>query len=309
MEKLLNNRGLLISKREEIQRKIRDIGSLPAKSQKNFKTPNSELVIKLHQTKQKLKDYSDVNKKALDQYVHFQEQREALKAKKEELDVSEKAIYDLIGALDQKKDEAIERTFKMVAKYFSEVFLELTGEGTAQLVMERKVRDKEPEAEEGSQKTKMKYYKGVDIKVSFTTSGKQQRMHQLSGGQQSLVALALIFAIQRCDPAPFYVFDEIDSALDDTHRLAVAKMIVQQSKNIQFIITTHRPEIVLYAHKHYLIEYKNKVSNIVSCSKDEALALLDTEDAEEIEAQYEKKREEADVIEAEGEMPEFDKDE
>jgi len=195
----------------------------------------------------------------------------------------------------------------MVAKYFSEVFLELTGEGTAQLVMERKVRDKEPEAEEGSQKTKMKNYKGVDIKVSFTTSGKQQRMHQLSGGQQSLVALALIFAIQRCDPAPFYVFDEIDSALDDTHRLAVAKMIVQQSKNIQFIITTHRPEIVLYAHKHYLIEYKNKVSNIVSCSKEEAVALL--EDAGEIEGQFEKTREEAEVIEAEGEMPEFEKDE
>jgi structural maintenance of chromosome 3 (chondroitin sulfate proteoglycan 6) len=47
-------------------------------------------------------------------------------------------------------------------------------------------------------------------------------MQQLSGGQKSLVALAFIFAIQKCDPAPFYLFDEIDQALDPQHRKAVA---------------------------------------------------------------------------------------
>jgi structural maintenance of chromosome 3 (chondroitin sulfate proteoglycan 6) len=128
--------------------------------------------------------------------------------------------------------------------------------------------------------TAVPLYTGVDIKVSFTRSGKPQRVHQLSGGQQSLVALALIFAIQRCDPAPFYVFDEIDSALDDTYRLAIAEMIRAQSDNnkIQFIITTHRPEMVNHAHKHYLIEYKNKVSNVVSCSQADALQLLEGEE-------------------------------
>ena len=46
-------------------------------------------------------------------------------------------------------------------------------------------------------------------------------MKQLSGGQKTLVALALIFAIQRCDPAPFYLFDEIDAALDPQYRQAI----------------------------------------------------------------------------------------
>ena len=53
-------------------------------------------------------------------------------------------------------------------------------------------------------------------------------MKQLSGGQKTLVALALIFAIQRCDPAPFYLFDEIDAALDPLHRTAVAQMLKKQ---------------------------------------------------------------------------------
>jgi len=63
--------------------------------------------------------------------------------------------------------------------------------------------------------------------VSFTATGgkaEMKDMQQLSGGQKSLVALTLIFAIQKCDPAPFYLFDEIDQALDAQHRKAVAGM-------------------------------------------------------------------------------------
>lgn len=67
-----------------------------------------------------------------------------------------------------------------------------------------------------------------------------REMNQLSGGQKSLVALALIFAIQKCDPAPFYLFDEIDQALDAQHRKAVADMIHELSSDAQFITTTFR---------------------------------------------------------------------
>ena len=59
--------------------------------------------------------------------------------------------------------------------------------------------------------------------VSFSGQKTEMRdLQQLSGGQKSLVALTLIFAIQKCDPAPFYLFDEIDQALDSSHRKAVA---------------------------------------------------------------------------------------
>lgn len=61
------------------------------------------------------------------------------------------------------------------------------------------------------------------MRVSFSGAGQQYQMSQLSGGQKALVALALIFAIQRCDPAPFYLFDEIDQALDANYRAGVAR--------------------------------------------------------------------------------------
>jgi hypothetical protein len=74
-------------------------------------------------------------------------------------------------------------------------------------------------------------YAGVSIKVQFPGSGVATTMAQLSGGQKTMVALCLIFAIQRCDPAPFYIFDEIDAALDATHRSALAKMIERQTRD------------------------------------------------------------------------------
>ena len=65
-------------------------------------------------------------------------------------------------------------------------------------------------------------------------------LQQLSGGQKSLVALALIFAIQRCDPGPFYLFDEVDQALDPAYRSAVARAIYEASRHAQYITTTFR---------------------------------------------------------------------
>lgn len=71
--------------------------------------------------------------------------------------------------------------------------------------------------------------------MSFTgKQGEMREMQQLSGGQKSLVALALIFAIQKCDPAPFYLFDEIDQALDAQHRKAVSGKVLVYT-NIQRI--------------------------------------------------------------------------
>ncbi|KAG4303276.1 hypothetical protein PCK1_000614 [Pneumocystis canis] len=99
---------------------------------------------------------------------------------------------------------------------------------------------------------------------------------ELSGGQKSLCALALIFAIQRCDPAPFYLLDEVDAALDAQYRTAVATMLHEMSNAGQFICTTFRPEMIQTGDKFYGIVFKNKVSSIQSIEKKEALEFIES---------------------------------
>merc|ERR1712083_320878 len=86
----------------------------------------------LERANQELKKYSHVNKKALDQYISFSEQKEKLMKRKEELDRGNQKIMDLMEVLEQRKYEAILFTFKQVSKYFQEVFQKLVpgGRGT-----------------------------------------------------------------------------------------------------------------------------------------------------------------------------------
>lgn len=179
---------------------------------------------RLHKVNEALKKYSHVNKKAFEQYNNFTKQRDTLMKRREELDSSQVSIEELIQVLDQRKDEAIERTFRQVSKDFAEIFEKLVPAGRGRLVIQRKVdRNMDPEDEgsgedgegEGRKGGGVENYTGVGISVSFNSRhDEQQRIQQLSGGQKSLCALALIFAIQQCDPAPFYLFDEVDANLD-----------------------------------------------------------------------------------------------
>lgn len=86
--------------------------------------------------------------------------------------------------------------------------------------------------------------------MSFSRGHEGVNLKSLSGGQKTLVALALIFAIQRSDPAPFYLFDEIDAALDPQYRTTVAKLLRAQADDernpAMFIITTFHPQVWPY---------------------------------------------------------------
>ena len=311
-----------------------------------------QLLRDLEELNRQLLDFQHVNKKALDQYIALTEQRDDLLERKSELDNSRTSILQLIDHLDQKKDEAIERTFKQIAQHFSAVFSELVEGGKGTLVIQtRRVEDeteeearerrerereeeeirrarsrsgrngggggrrgrsskaaeaKEEEEEEEKKESTPSHsnppltslsYTGIGIKVSFT--GTAAATHQLSGGQESVVALSLIFAIQRCDPSPFYLFDEIDSALDPVHRAAVAAMIekqktggqsaeedggedgVQPGTGAQFLTTTFSSEMIEVADQCYGVVFQNKVSKVRLIEKEEALELVRMEERRE----------------------------
>nr|XP_027211225.1 structural maintenance of chromosomes protein 3-like isoform X2 [Penaeus vannamei] len=268
LEKMASKQNLLHQKIDECTKKIRDLGSLPSDAFDKYQNlATKQLFKKLETANTELKKYSHVNKKALDQFISFSEQKEKLVSRKEELDRGYDKIKELMSVLEHRKYEAIQFTFKQVSKYFSEVFKKLAPQGHAQLVMKS---DQDEESEQEEQGT-VDNFTGVGIRVSFTGRNAEMReMNQLSGGQKSLVALALIFAIQKCDPAPFYLFDEIDQALDAQHRKAVADMIHELSKDAQFITTTFRPELLEHANKFYGVKFRNKVSHVECVSREEA---------------------------------------
>ena len=157
------------------------------------------------------------------------------------------------------------RTFRGVAKHFREVFEALVPGGKGALVMQKRAAGEDAEdgggGEDGGAAEK---YSGVKVKVSFAAGTETQSMALLSGGQRTLVSLALIFAIQRCDPAPFYLFDEIDAALDPAYRASVAKMLRSQADDArapsQFIVTTFHPQLVGEADKVYGVSHTNRIS-------------------------------------------------
>lgn len=93
----------------------------------------------LHKVQDGLKKFAHVNKKAFEQYNNFTKQRDQLLKRREDLDKSAGSIEELVEVLDQRKDEAIERTFKQVSKNFSEVFEKLVPAGRGRLVMQKSV--------------------------------------------------------------------------------------------------------------------------------------------------------------------------
>ncbi|ETM43808.1 hypothetical protein L914_10860 [Phytophthora nicotianae] len=280
-EKILSKHRRLVKKREDATRDIRELGTLPISELEKFKTlPYSDVIKQFKHRNEKLKKYNHVNKKALDQFMSFNEQRTTLLERKQEIDDAYNSIKDLIDVLDKRKDEAIFRTFKGVAGYFSEVFRELvpTGEGKMILVGADTSQNGTANGGDASVESNVDTYSGVQIKVNFRGEGDSYLMQQLSGGQKALVALAFIFAIQRVDPAPFYLFDEIDQALDSTHRAAVATLIHRQAHSkdnpAQFITSTFRPELVNIADKFYGIGHQNKISNVYPMTKEESLDFI-----------------------------------
>ncbi|GAA5798475.1 hypothetical protein HPULCUR_003879 [Helicostylum pulchrum] len=276
LEENLLKRSLLSQKKEECNANIRDLGVLPDEAFEKYNNQRVEkLLRRLHRANEKLKKFNHVNKKAFEQYGRFTKQRDQLTTRKSELDKSSESISNLIDSLDRRKNEAIERTFHDVANHFSQVFEALVPAGKGGLFMKSDVQDMEIDG--GS----VDRYSGISIQVSFNSkSDEGMTMQQLSGGQKSLVALALIFAIQRCDPAPFYLFDEIDANLDAQYRTAVAEMIHKLSDSAQFITTTFRSELLANADKFYGVTFQGKVSRIHAITKENALGFIEKEQAQ-----------------------------
>jgi chromosome segregation protein len=145
--------------------------------------------------------------------------------------------------------ETFTERFKDIMEMFNKVFKELFGGGKATLSLV----DEDDILESG-------------IIINAQPPGKKlQNMMQLSGGEKSLTAIALLFAIQSLKPSPFCLLDEIEAALDDSNVKRFAKYLDRLSKDTQFIVITHRRGTMESADILYGITMQEKgVSTLVS---------------------------------------------
>ena len=142
-----------------------------------------------------------------------------------------------------------QKTFRKVNDEFKEIFKKLFGGGTAELVIE----DEENLTESG-----------IDIEATLPGKRKQE-LASLSGGERSLTAVALIFALLKVSPTPFCILDEVDAMLDESNVMRFGDLLRDLSQTTQFIVITHNRNTVQLANVLYGVTMgKDSTSQVIS---------------------------------------------
>lgn len=199
--------------------------------------------------RQQIRALGDVNVAAIEEYAEVSERYEFLKGQRDDILEAENNLRGIIADLDRAMKETFAEKFKDIQVMFGKVFKELFGGGKASLTLV----DEDNLLETG-------------IIINAQPPGKKlQNMMQLSGGEKSLTAISLLFAIQSLKPSPFCLLDEIEAALDDSNVTRFAKYLNKLTKHTQFVVITHRKGTMEAANRLYGITMQEKgVSTLVS---------------------------------------------
>ena len=209
----------------------------------------AELKQTISNLKKKINSLGPVNVHAIEEYKEVVERYEFLKGQYTDIQVAEGKLVAIIKELDEAMKKQFKEKFKEINEMFQQVFAELFGGGigTLELMEEDNLLE-------------------TGIRITAQPPGKKlQNMMQLSGGEKSLTAIALLFAIQNLKPSPFCLLDEIEAALDDSNVDRFASYLKKLTKDTQFIVITHRRGTMTAADMLYGITMQEKgVSTLIS---------------------------------------------
>ena len=212
-------------------------------------TNRDEMKKSISKLRDDIRRMGNVNVNAIEEFKEISERYTFLKGQHDDLIESQQRLTGIIDELDKGMREQFAARFKDIQTEFDKAFKELFGggKGTLELVEGEDILE-------------------TGIKIIAQPPGKKlQNMMQLSGGEKSLTAIALLFAIQNLKPSPFCLLDEIEAALDDSNVDRFAKYLNKLTKNTQFIIITHRRGTMTAADRLYGITMQEKgISTLVS---------------------------------------------
>ena len=208
------------------------------------------LIERLAKAQEILSKIGAVNLRSLEVYDLIKKEYDTIKEKAETISKEKDSILKVIHEIDIKKKKSFIQTLKKINELFSRNFSQLSPKAEVFLELE----NTQDPFESGS---------GVQIIVK-TGHGKYFDVKSLSGGEQTLVALSLIFAIQEYRPYYFYLLDEIDAALDKKNSERLAGLLNKYMLNGQYIIITHNDEIISRATNLYGVSMHDGISKIIS---------------------------------------------
>ncbi len=172
----------------------------------------------------KIRGLGHVNVEAIDEYAEVKKRYEYITAQLNDLRASKEDLEKIIADIEGDMKTMFLDAFGKINGYFGEVFRELFGGGHAEVIL----TDPENALESG-------------IEINAAPPGKTiKNLNLLSGGEQSIIAIALLFALIRFNPSPFCIFDEIEAALDEVNVTRVARYVKNYSREMQIIMISHR---------------------------------------------------------------------
>jgi len=197
----------------------------------------------------RIKNMGPVNPLAVQEYDKEKERLDFLTKQRDDLLKAEKSLLDTIDKINKTARSQFLETFTAIKTNFEKVFKSFfeNGEGTLNL----SEHDDPLEA---------------DIEISVRTKGKRlQTLSLLSGGEKTLTAISLLFAIYLVKPSPFCILDEVDAPLDDVNIGRFTEALKSFSNNTQFIVVTHNKRTMEAAETLYGVTMEEEgVSKLVS---------------------------------------------
>lgn len=212
---------------------------------------------KVHTLRERIRGMGPVNALALEEYEQEKERLDFLSTQLQDLEQAEKTLIETIEEINTTASQRFDETFSAIRENFAKLFEDLFGgEATADVVLENPSDPLESA-----------------IEVFARPRGKRPSvLAQLSGGEKTLTAIALLFAIYLVKPSPFCILDEVDAPLDDANISRFMHLIRSFADTTQFILVTHNKRTMEAADRMYGITMQEQgVSNLVGVRFEEAM--------------------------------------
>lgn len=228
--------------------------------------PVDELKRTIQTLQAELDSMGSVNLRALEEYDAEKKRLDEFDGESTRLTSEKTELTGLVGEIEKKKRVRLTEVVGAVNVAYREIYADLSGGGEGEIALEN---SEDPLAG------------GLLIKARPV--GKNvQRLEQLSGGEKSLASLAFVFSLQRYDPSPLYVFDEVDMSLDGVNAENVGRMLRRNAERAQFIVISLRKVTLKCAHRLFGVTmHGDGCSRVVSLKLDEIVDVDERDRAEE----------------------------